>query len=186
MKESTLYEPGNPEVITRCKNGDDKSFRKLYDLYSKAMFNICMRMLNNRAEAEDALQESFISAFRKINDFDGTGSFGSWLKKIVIHRCIDELRKKRPGFISIDKSDVADEGTADCEEDTEYDIQSLRKAIFDLPDGYRVILTLYLFEDYTHAMIAEKLGIAEGTSKSQYARARKRLQQLMKDQKRKS
>jgi RNA polymerase sigma-70 factor (ECF subfamily) len=131
-------------------------------------------MLNDRAEAEDVLQESFLSAFKKLDQYDFKASFGSWLKRIVINRCIDTLRKRSTFLVPLGEIDLPEEPE---QEDTEllYDVVSLKEGISQLPDGYRTILTLYLFEDFSHKMIAEKLGISEGTSKSQYSRAKSRL-----------
>jgi RNA polymerase sigma factor (sigma-70 family) len=167
----------NTALIARCKDGDNRAFKELYDLYAKAMFNVCMRILNQRDEAEDVLQESFISAFKNLNQYNGTASFGSWLKRIVINKSLDALRKKKVNLISIDAIDYADEEINDDE--VVYETETLRKAIQQLPDGYRIILSLFLFEDLTHKAIAQKLNISEGTSKSQYARARKKLQELI-------
>jgi RNA polymerase sigma factor (sigma-70 family) len=175
--QTATYTETNAALIARCKDGDNRAFKEIYDLYAKAMFNICMRMINDRDEAEDVLQESFISAFKNLNQYNGTASFGSWLKRIVINRSLDALRKKKVNLISIDAIDYADEEINDDE--MVYETETLRKAIQQLPDGYRIILCLFLFEDLTHKMIAEKLNISEGTSKSQYARARKKLQELL-------
>jgi len=168
-------------LVEQCKKGDDSAFRELYMLYSKPMFNASMRILNNRDEAEDVLQESFVAAFRHIRSFEEKGSFGSWLKRIVINKSLDALKKQKQNFVQVDELNIAEEET---EEETgiEYDAVALQKAIDRLPDGYRVILTLFLFEDYSHRMIAEKLGISESTSKSQYLRARKKLGAYLKEQ----
>ncbi len=138
------------------------------------MFNICMRMLNERAEAEDVLQESFLSAFRKLDQYDFKASFGSWLKRIVINKCIHALRKRNTFLIPLGEMDLPEEPEQE-EPELLFEVSSLKEGIAQLPDGYRAILTLYLFEDFSHKMISEKLGISEGTSKSQYSRAKARL-----------
>ena len=170
------------KLIRACKEGQEQAFREVYQLYNKAMYNICVRMLNNQDEAKDVLQESFISAFRNIRQFSGKATFGSWLKRIVINRCIDAIKKRNPLLISLDESRVDAGEEENAEEPETYEVEEIRKAVLQLPDGYRVILTLFLFENYTHRMIAEQMGISEGTSKSQYARARKKLVALMKGQ----
>jgi RNA polymerase sigma factor (sigma-70 family) len=166
-------------LIERCKKGEHNAFKEVYLLYSKAMFNICVRFLNNKEEAEDTLQESFIKAFKNIEQYKGEASFGAWLKRIVINKCLDALKKKNVRFVEMEDRDIiiVEEETED--NSVEYDAEAIKAAMKELPDGYRVILTLYLFEDHTHRMIAEKLNISEGTSKSQYARARKKLIQLI-------
>jgi RNA polymerase sigma factor (sigma-70 family) len=167
-------------LIERCKKGDNAAFREIYDQYSRAMYNVAGRILNNNEEARDVLQESFISAFRHINQYSGTSTFGSWLKRIVINRSIDHLKKKNPRLVEWSDQDIPAEEDQNTEEDFVPDVDLIKCAMEMLPDGYRIILTLYLFEDYTHHMIAHKLGISEGTSKSQYARGRKKLADIIK------
>jgi RNA polymerase sigma-70 factor (ECF subfamily) len=171
------------ELVAKCKKGDEAAFRELYRLYAKPMFNAGMRILNNRDEAEDVLQESFVAAFRHIRSFEEKGSFGGWLKRIVINKSLDALKKQKQSFLPIDELNIAEEEEPEEENGFVYDAVSLQKAIDRLPDGYRIILTLFLFEDYSHRMIAEKLGISESTSKSQYLRARKKLGTYLKEQK---
>jgi RNA polymerase sigma factor (sigma-70 family) len=170
------YTEKNLAVIDRCKKGDNEAFRELYSSYARAMFSTCMRMLNNKEDAEDILQESFISAFRNISQYKANASFGSWLKRIVINNCIDFIKRSRNGYIPLEEIDPADEEPA---EEIKYDAAAIKESVQELPDGFRIILTLYLFEDHSHRMIAEKLGISEGTSKSQYSRARKKLAEII-------
>jgi RNA polymerase sigma factor (sigma-70 family) len=170
------------ELVEQCKKGDQKAFQDLYNLHSRAMFNVSMRILHNRDEAEDVLQESFVAAFRHIQSFREKSSFGSWLKRIVINKSLDALKKQNFHFVPLEDLSIPDEEEEEREE-VVYDAVTLQKAIERLPDGYRVILTLYLFEDYSHKMIAEKLAISESTSKSQYLRARKKLSTYLKEQK---
>jgi RNA polymerase sigma-70 factor (ECF subfamily) len=124
------------------------------------------------------LQESFISAFKNLHQYSGKASFGSWLKRIVINACIAVIKKRNHELIPIDEKDFVEEQQEEEKEIT-YNAADIKSAISGLADGYRVILSLYLFENYSHKMIAEKLNISEGTSKSQYSRARKRLIELM-------
>lgn len=173
-----LYTDTHETIVARCKHGDKKAFQELYQHYAKAMLNISFRILNNKEEAEDVLQEAFVSAFQHIQTFDGKNTFGSWLKRIVINRSIDVLKKKRIALISIDHQDFPQEETSE-ETAMEYDIQTVKASLFQLPDGYRSILSLYLFENMGHKEIAELMGISEGTSKSQYHRARKKLIELI-------
>jgi RNA polymerase sigma factor (sigma-70 family) len=169
--------------VQSCKRGEEAAFRQLYLQYSKAMYNICMRMLNNTDDAKDVLQDSFISAFANIKQLNETSGFGPWLKRIVINRCIDALKKRNRNLISLNDEAIipGEQGTE--EEPTEYNIHEIAEAIRKLPDGYRLVLTLVLFEDFSHKMIANQLNISEGTSKSQYSRARKKLVELMRKNK---
>jgi RNA polymerase sigma-70 factor (ECF subfamily) len=179
--EKSSYQDVNAQVVQRCREGDNRAQYELYKLYSKAMFNVCMRITNDYAEAEDVLQEAFISAFKNLHSYKGEASFGSWLKKIVVNASVNAIRKRRSELVPLEDR-IAD-GIADEEYDdnTEWQVEKVRKAIQRLPDGYRVVLSLYLLEGYDHAEIGEILGISESTSKSQYSRARKKLLDLMHD-----
>jgi RNA polymerase sigma factor (sigma-70 family) len=179
--EKSSYQDVNAQVVKRCREGDNRAQYELYKLYSKAMFNVSMRITNDYAEAEDVLQEAFISAFKNLHSYKGEASFGSWLKKIVVNAAVNAIRKRRSELVPLE--DRMTEGIADEEYDdnTEWQVEKVRKAIQRLPDGYRVVLSLYLLEGYDHAEIGEILGISESTSKSQYSRARKKLLDLMHD-----
>lgn len=178
MKELQTYRVETAELVERCKASDHKAFQEIYVLYCKAMFNTAMRLLNNKEEAEDILQESFISAFKNINQFTARVSFGSWLKRIVINRSIDALKTRSQLLLSLDDKDIAEEPEEEFTVPS-LSVEAIKDAVKQLPDGYRLVITLYLFEDYSHKKIAEKLGIREGTSKSQYARARKKLMEVI-------
>jgi RNA polymerase sigma-70 factor (ECF subfamily) len=136
------------------------------------MYNIAYRMLNNREDAEDMLQETFVDCFRNLNSFRFESTFGAWLKRILINKCINHLQKKK---VDLMLTDELPNKAYDEEEETDYDISGIIKGIEKLPDGYRVILTLYLLEGYDHSEIAQILGITESTSKSQYSRAKDKL-----------
>lgn len=166
-------------VIERCRQGDNRAQYELYKLYSKAMFNVSMRITNDYAEAEDVLQEAFISAFRNLSSYKAEASFGSWLKKIVVNAAINAIRKKKAELVPMDDRVVGDIADEVYEDECEWQIDKIRRAIQKLPDGYRVVLSLYLLEGFDHAEIGEILGVSESTSKSQYSRARKKLVDIM-------
>jgi len=152
---------------------------ELYKLYAKAMYNVALRILNYEEEAEDVLQEAFLDAFTRIVDFRQETTFGLWLKQIVINKSINYLRKRKMEFVSTDEiSEVPDEDSFD---DSEIQLQAeeIRKAITHLPDGYRVVLSLYLLEGYDHEEIAHILKISENTSRTQYMRAKKKLKSIL-------
>jgi RNA polymerase sigma factor (sigma-70 family) len=156
---------------------DRKAQFQVYKLYYKAMFNTAIRIVNDSAQAEDIMQESFLEAFRQIDTYRGESSFGTWLKKIVINKSIDEIRKAKD-IISIDELDIE----VPLQNDDENYIQVLstrveeiRKAIHALPDSYRIILSLYLLEGYDHEEIAQILDISYNLSRTRYSRARKKL-----------
>ena len=175
--------PQRDELIERCLQGDTLGCKELYVRYSKAMYNTCLRMLNNVAEAEDVLQESFIEAFKNLERFEHRTSFGGWLKQICINRCINQLKKRKIDWVDMEKNagyDLVDE-TAIDETETAMQVESVKKAIMKLPDGYRTVLNLYLLEGYDHEEIAEILNVAESTTRTQYMRAKQRLLQLLKE-----
>lgn len=149
----------------------------MYELYNKAMFNTSYRIVIDRAEAEDVLQESFIDAFKNIHHFENRSSFGSWLKQIVVNKSINVIRKRKMNIVDIDKTqvgDMPDENVID-EKEIQWKVQEVRKAILDLPDGYRAVLTLYLLEGYDHEEISQILKIKESTARTQYIRAKHKL-----------
>jgi len=166
------------DLVDGCKTGDQKSQFQIYKLYYKAMYNTSLRIVNNTMEAEDIMQESFLSAFEKIDTYSGTVSFGAWLKKIVINRSLDALSKKKAVFEDIDYhigiKDERDEDTLRKEE-VDIRVEEVKEAIERLPDGYRIILSLYLLEGYDHDEIAEILSISSSTSRSQLSRAKQKL-----------
>jgi RNA polymerase sigma factor (sigma-70 family) len=166
-------------LVERCKKGDRKAQYKLYRLYAKAMFNIAMRITNDYMEAEDVLQEAFVRAFRKLESFKGDATFGAWLKRIVVNTAINQLRKKRLEFKELDeeKLEIPDEKSP--ERDCQWEMSEIRQAIASLPEGYRVVFSLYCLEGYDHAEIASILEISEATSKSQYSRAKKKLRNIL-------
>jgi RNA polymerase sigma-70 factor (ECF subfamily) len=170
------------DFIEKSKNGDRKSQFELYKLYAKAMFNILVRMLNNREEAEDLLQEAFTEAFKNLNSFRYESTFGAWLKRIVVNKCINELKRRKTELVLVeDVIEVFDgfEEDEKTEEDIKYEVEKIRKAVEKLPDGYRVIFSLYLLEGYDHSEISEILGISESTSKSQFLRAKAKVKELL-------
>ena len=163
-------------LIEECRKGNSKAQFRLYNQYSKAMYNLAYRMLNNREDAEDMLQEAFIECFKNLGSFRFESTFGAWLKRILVNKCINHLRKK--------KTDLTFCETVPAniyEEDNEitFDTGKIFKGIEKLPDGYRIILTLYLLDGYDHSEISQILGISESASKSQYSRAKGKLRTIL-------
>jgi len=166
------------DLLDGCKTGDQKAQFQIYKLYYKAMYNTSLRIVNNSMEAEDIMQESFLSAFEKIETYSGTVSFGAWLKRIVINRSLDALGKKKAVFEDIESHfGIMDNSPEESVRNEEIDakVEEVKEAIERLPDGYRVILSLYLLEGYDHDEIAEILKISSSTSRSQLSRAKQKL-----------
>jgi RNA polymerase sigma factor (sigma-70 family) len=170
------------ELVVQCLRGDRQAQKRIYQLYSKAMYNVCLRMVGNQDEAQDVLQDAFVSAFRHLSTFKAEATFGAWLKRIVVNTAIQHLKRKRIDFVALEpKHNPASEpepyqGDPDS---GAYEVRAVQAAVLALPDGYRNVLTLYLFEGYDHAEIGDILGITESTSKSQFNRAKARLKAIL-------
>ena len=150
----------------------------LYHQYSKAMYNICIRMCGNEADAHDILQDGFITAFEKMHQLKNPEMFGGWLKRIVINQCIAHSKQQNlRGALLVAEMEPVDEPDEDW-----WDMVSmaeLHEAIKKLPEGCRQIFVLYAVENYTHQQIAEELQLSIGTSKSQYNRSKRLLKQML-------
>lgn len=145
------------------------------------MYNTCYRFFNNKEQAEDILQESFTEAFANLKKFRYESSFGAWLKKIVVNKCINELKRKKIRLEFTDNFPVHEYDDDNEPETLNYnlEVKKILNAIEKLSPGYKIILSLYLFEGYDHTEIAQILNISESTSKSQYMRAKKRLKEIL-------
>jgi RNA polymerase sigma-70 factor (ECF subfamily) len=163
-------------LIEECRKGSSKAQFRLYDQYSKAMYNLAYRILNNREDAEDILQEAFVECFRNIGSFRFESTFGAWLKKIIVNKCINHIKKKK---IDLTLYETLPPVIYEEDEEVIYETEKIFKSIEMLPDGYRIILTLYLIEGYDHSEISQIIGISESTSKSQYSRAKEKLRNIL-------
>jgi RNA polymerase sigma-70 factor (ECF subfamily) len=174
------YRNINQSLIDRCRTGDRKAQSELYKMYYKSMYSVSIRILGNARDAEDAMQEAFLSAFRNIDTYQGKVSFGAWLRKIVINRSLDYLKKRRVKFEEVT------ERNAGLDDDNIYlgeiDVKRIHKAIQSLPDGYRVVLSLHLIEGYDHEEISRILHISNSSSRTQYLRAKNKLREILKNQ----
>ncbi|MDX8338340.1 RNA polymerase sigma factor [Draconibacterium sp. IB214405] len=170
------------KIIEACKKGDNRARYELYGLYSKAMFNICYRMMNNREEAEDMLQEAFTQAFMKLESFRYESNFGSWLKRIMVNTCINAINKRKVELTYCEEIYHYDKTEEQDDHDPEFTVATVTKAMEQLPEGGRMVFSLYLLEGYDHAEIAQIMGITESTSKSQFMRAKRRIVDILKEQ----
>ena len=170
-------------MIESCMKGDVRAQYQLYALYSRAMYNICYRMTNQKEEAEDMLQESFSYAFSKLGSFRFESAFGAWLKRIVVNTCINHLKKKRVNLVYTEHQNdppptSADDDFVDYGE-IRFQVKRVMQALEKLPEGYRIVFSLYLLEGYDHKEIAEILGVTESTSKSQFLRAKQKIKEIL-------
>jgi len=136
------------------------------------MFGTCLRMCGNREDAEDVLQGSFADVYGKLDYFRGESTVGAWIKRIVINNCLNHLKRRRLRFTELKEEFSPAQEVKVIEVDRSLDVARIQEAVKRLPDGYRTVLSLYLFEGFDHAEIAEVLNISEQTSKSQYSRVR--------------
>jgi len=161
------------EIIDGCSRHDRRSQQELYDRYSRFLLGVCMRYSNDKAEAEDILQDSFLKIYFNIKEYSGTGSFTGWLRKVAVNTAITHYHKnlKHRYHIDIDEYVSVETGVTSFEEDF-FTSDELFKVLNELPAGYRMVFNLYAVEGYKHKEIAEILSIDTNTSKSQYSRAK--------------
>jgi len=170
------------QLIEGCKKGKRECQKYLYERYGRAMYGICLRYTSDADSAQDLLQDGFIKVFSSINSYSGKGSFEGWMKRIFINLALQSIRKEK-AIINNNEDiqnmpDLPDEesGNESCISEEE-----LLKMVQDLPKGYRMVFNLYAIENLSHKEIAQMLNIAEGTSRSQYIRARQILQEKVLD-----
>jgi RNA polymerase sigma factor (sigma-70 family) len=165
------------DYVISAQKGDEISLGILYKLYSKAMLNTSIRILKERHQAEDVMQEAFISAFRNINKLKDPKSFGGWLKRITINESLKHIRKS---FLWVEVSDEMDLQVDSIEEEwwKDFDFQELLALITILPSGCRLVFNLFAIENLSHKQISDRLGISESTSKTQYRRAKHMLRNM--------
>ena len=175
------YAATHQDIIDECRRGKRTAQFELYRLYSKAMYNICLRMLKDEMDAEDILQNSFVDVFTKLHTFQHQSSIGAWIKRIVINNCINHLKKRRLHFEELQDYHTGvpfDQKDLD-RLDPKLSVEQVNRALRKLPDGYRVVFTLYMFEGYDHKEIGAILDVTEATSKSQYSRAKRKLKEIL-------
>ena len=174
------------DIIEQCRNNDRRAQMQLYERYCEGMYVVAMRFLKHSAEAEDAVQEAFIKAFSKLHQYQGEVTFGAWLKRIVINKCIDCLKSKQERLTSLEENHlkVVDENYQEewLTEET-VTVETIKAAIEELPDKYRYVVMLYLLEGYDHQEISEILDIPENLSRTHLSRGKAKLLELLKESK---
>jgi len=176
------------DLIQGCLKGDSKIQKELYNRFAPKMYAVCLRYANNAENAQDLLQEGFVKIFRNLNRFRGEGSFEGWIRRIFVNTSIEYYRKKTNVFSITERENlmVEDGGLNALDKLAEKDIIKL---VQELSPGYRTVFNLYTIEGFSHKEIGVMLGISEGTSKSQLARAKgilkKKVEQFL-DEKRNS
>ncbi len=168
-------------LVEQCKNNNRKAQLALYNQYCEGMFIVAQRYLKDTAAAEDAMQEAFVKAFCKLEQFKGDVTFGAWLKRIVINRCLDTIKSKKMETESLDQSVfkiVQDDDNWEVSEETT--VSEIHDAIDQLPDKYRVVVQLFLIEGYDHQEIASIMDISENSSRTNLHRGKTILKETLK------
>ena len=175
------------KLVKDCAKNNRRAQGELFKMFYGKMLAVCLRYMNDHDTAQEVLQQSFIKIFEKIEIFDFKGSLEGWIRRIVTNTAIDAIRKsKRNPFLSDDDQFFKDEVVNDFEKEEEMNIVGLRaeaamEAIQELSPAYRTVFNLYVIEEYSHKEIAEKLGVSEGTSKSNLAKAKMNLRKILKN-----
>lgn len=165
------------KIIEACRKKDKKAQKALFHHYKKQLLGLCLRYVNSREIAEEVLMDSFIAVFRKIHTCN-TATFEPWLKSIVVHKAIDYYRRHQNDPV-FDEMDYVLDKKAETQPAQNLEADELVKMLQHLPAGYRMVFNLYAIEGFQHKEIAERLGISENTSKSQYRKAKARLQEIL-------
>ena len=171
----------NQLLVEQCKVNNPKAQMQLYKQYCDGMFIVAKRYLKDTALAEDAMQEAFIKAFRKLNQFQGDVTFGAWLKRIVINTCLDAIKAKKIDAVPIKEEVIHiadDENNWDVSDETT--VAEITSAIEKLPENYKVVVQLFLMEGYDHQEISEILGITESASRTNLHRGKLKLKESLK------
>jgi RNA polymerase sigma factor (sigma-70 family) len=175
---SNVSQNTEQELLQSCCKGNRQAQFRLYQLFSKKMMAVCLRYAKSVPEAEDIVQEGFIKVFQHIQNFKGESKLETWITRIMVNTALNSNRRKMYLFPMVDVSDIQTPIQDNVLQDLSF--ESLLKLIQGLPTGCQVVFNLYAIEGYTHQEIAELLNISEGTSKSQYARAKELLKKQIK------
>ena len=168
------------KLVEGCKRNSAKAQMRLYDKYCQGMFAIAMRYVKDSATAEDVMQDAFLKVFKNIESFKGEVTIGSWIKRIVINQCIDYLKKKKIELVSIEEKELTIADDDDWQVKDSVNIGIITAAMNQLPEKYKIVLNMYLFEGYDHQEIAQVLNITEVNSRSQLMRGKNKLKSQLK------
>jgi RNA polymerase sigma factor (sigma-70 family) len=171
--------PETAELIDGCLKGIPQFQDKLYQTFAAKMFGVCLRYTSTKEDAEDLLQEGFIRAFGSLKNYKYEGSFEGWIRRIFVHTCIEVFRKKSKMYPMIELIENYHSSEKDDTLNIDIHANDLMKMVQSLSPGYKIIFNMFAIDGYSHKEIAEHLGITEGTSKSQMARARMVLQKMI-------
>ena len=168
------------DILEKCKANDRSAQLKLYRQYCDGMYCVAMRFLKNADDAEDVLQEAFIKAFQKMHQYKGEVTFGAWLKRIVVNKCIDFLKSRNEQNISLDESYIRCVDEEDWTVEEHIEIDEVKTAIEQLSDKYKYVVMMYLVEGFDHQEISEVLKISETACRTRLLRGKGQLKELLK------
>jgi RNA polymerase sigma factor (sigma-70 family) len=172
---------GQDDLIAMCKRGDPVAYTGLYEQHSAAVYSTILRLVAHTGEAEDILQESFVVAFQKINDFKNTGGFRAWVKRIAINKSVDVMRRRKIKYVELETGQMREEDDEMVDEDAfEYKMDTVMAAVAALPEGYRTVFNLYAVENIPHTEIARMLGLEHNAVRTQYHRAKHKVLNMLK------
>lgn len=174
-----LLIPTDDDIIRGCRKGERKAQQALYERYKPMLFSICLRYASGWHEAEDWLQDGLVRIFTNLYLYQPTGAFGGWLRRVMVNSALEQLRKRKRAFSTVEIGEVADTFEADEQLFTKYREEALVQMLQRLPEGYRAVFNLYVMEEYSHQEIGTMLGIAESASRSQLSRAKAMLRKML-------
>jgi len=186
MNETKVEQDQLKKLIQRCVKQERAAQKELFELFYGKMLGVCMRYTKDNDRAQEVVQEGFIKVFDKLGEFDFSGSFEGWVRRIMMNSSIDAIRKRNRQPFVTDEEYVFNEHSANQNHDFDEDITSVKashamKAVQQLSPAYRTVFNLYVIENYSHKEIADFLNISEGTSKSNLAKAKINLRKMLKD-----
>lgn len=167
------------ELLEQCKANDRNAQLQLYRKYSQGMFCVAMRFLKNEDDAEDVLQESFIKAFQRLDQFRGEVTFGAWLKRIVVNGCLDLIKSRKQRILELEEQHLHISEDDDWEVSDGIAMETILKAMDQLPDKYKFVVQLFLVEGYDHHEISQILQISETASRTRLLRGKGRLKKML-------
>ncbi|MBN2616342.1 MAG: sigma-70 family RNA polymerase sigma factor [Bacteroidales bacterium] len=175
MEEKRQIQP-TTDWVKACRQNDRGAQMMLYKNYSRTMYNTAHRIVNNSAEAEDIMQEAFIHAFQKIHQLSEDAGFGAWLRRIVVNRSLDAVKKRKTWYLHHEQyRNQVDDDSSVCDEETDCRMQEIQEGMSRLPDQYRTILSLHFFEGMDYEELMQILDLKYNNVKTRIARAKSRL-----------
>lgn len=165
-------------LLSACRRGDSTAQRQLFEKYKTPLFGVCLRYARDRPEAQDILQDAFLAIFRDLGQYNGSGPFEGWMRRVTVRSALQHLRRKNPLRFAEDYDNLPAD-TWHVAPDAELNSEAILSMVQQLPTGYRTVFNLHCVEAYSYTEIADALGIAESTVRSQYVRACKQLRGMI-------